>query len=805
MGGVPQLESRRMSYGIGAVGFGPPSALAAYKLFLKNGEQQLAKFREQSYVQDAIDYFKRKVADVKSVDDFIKDDKLVQFTLKAFNLDGETLYMGRARKVLQESVDDPDAIVNRLVDPRYKIMTQAFDFATLGVSKLQQSSFIEDVVNKFVLHQFQQTAGLQNSAVTTALQFREQASGITSALDILGNTTARQVVSTVLGWPVQTVNQSIERQQALIQERIDVKGFQLTAKATAVKSAAEIRQLDVYNLNGAIEIANSTKKVVSALRDQINALLGTYQAQQSRQASPDAALAAEMPTQATAIPGLRDLRGLLGAAQGALGQVHSGIDKLDDLIDDAANPVADLATAKADFQALYTQIRGQITAAGFGDYYDKGSLLGASGAPAAPSPVTVNTAGRQVTIRSHDLAGVVAALDQANSLMQSATDQASVDVVRSQITQTLSTLGTAETQVGYDIGYVDAGVTAVPFWNVSLDTAQLHQGQETLSRATSTLTQVRGLLNQIQAVAQQSANLDVGADRSALNTQYQTLRQQIVDKIGTAAYNGENLLDAAAFGDTYSYTFLGAESVRTTRSDLLATITAALGADISSQANANAVLTAARGTITDKIDQTQASLKTDTATVELLADRLDPRGKVDASFRYLVKNLNDTITNANFNGGDFKNVNLLERWSVDLKITDNGTGGMVKLSAAADFRVLVENVLKAGRDALPGGTSFDSANPGYQALIQANIAAGQIEAALNQNSLILAGQRDQIWAAGRADREAPAIQIPDASEYTDRIVERYLTMIDAQQNNASSNSYLTGLLRPISLGYSIKA
>jgi hypothetical protein len=114
-------------------------------------------------------------------------------------------------------------------------------------------------------------------------------------------------------------------------------------------------------------------------------------------------------------------------------------------------------------------------------------------------------------------------------------------------------------------------------------------------------------------------------------------------------------------------------------------------------------------------------------------------------------------------------------------------------------------VLKAGRDALPGGTSFDSANPGYQALIQANIAAGQIEAALNQNSLILAGQRDQIWAAGRADREAPAIQIPDASEYTDRIVERYLTMIDAQQNNASSNSYLTGLLRPISLGYSIKA
>lgn len=794
-----------MSYGIGAVGFGPPSALAAYKLFVKTSEQQLAKFRDQSYVQDAIDYFKKKAGEVKSVDEFLADRKLVEFTLKAFDLSGETLYMGRAKKVLQESVDDPNAIVNRLLDPRYKTMTTAFDFATLGVSKLQQPGFIDDIVEKFVLSQFEQTAGLQNEALTTALQFRRQAAGITNPYDILGNGTLREVVTTVLGWPAQTAQQTIERQREMIANSIEITSFQVQSQRAQVKSPAEIRQLDVYNLNGAIEIAAATKSVVSTLRGQITEILGFYTTYADRQANPTAELAAEMPTQSAAIPGLRDLRGLLGAAQTALGGVRGSLGRLDALIDSAANPIADLAAAKADFQTLYTTLRDQITVAGFGDYYDKGSLLGAAGAPAAPAPVTVNTAGRQVTIRSHDLAGMVAALDQANVLMQSATDQAGIDVARSQLAVTLSTLGETEANVGYDIGYLDAGVAAVPFWNVALDTAQLHQGQETLSRATTAVRDVRTLLDRIEAIAKQSADLDVGADRTALNTEHTTLRQQIFDKIAGAAFNGESLLDAATAGDTYTYTFLGSETVRTTRSDLLATITSALGADILSQASANAVLGAVDGVIADKLDQTSASLATDGATVGLLADYLDPRGKVDARYRALVTGLNETITNANFSGGDLKNVNLLERWSVDLQVTANGSAGPVRLAAATDFRVTVEDVLKTGRDALPGGLVFDASNPAYQALIQADLAASQIEAALGQTRLTLAAERDLTWAEGTTDRNAPATHVPEASEYTDRIVERYLTMIDAQQNSAASATYLTGLLRPISLGISIKA
>jgi len=209
-------------------GFGGASlpAFPLYQSLAKTRDKQFAAFERQPQVQREVDYFLKTAGKVKTVDEFLGDRRLLAFALSAYGMEGEIDYLGRIRKVLSEPVSDSNSLANKLIDPRFKKIAQAFSFGEVGTLKLGLSSFLNEVVDKYKTNEFERYLGNQNPALREAEYFRRNAGSVENGYNILGDTVLRSVVTTALGLPPEIAVQSVEKQKALIEKRLDVKDLQ---------------------------------------------------------------------------------------------------------------------------------------------------------------------------------------------------------------------------------------------------------------------------------------------------------------------------------------------------------------------------------------------------------------------------------------------------------------------------------------------------------------------------------------------------------------------------------------------------
>lgn len=79
-------------------------------------------------VRDDTDYFKSALANVKNVDEFVADQKLTEYALKAAGID-PTYYSARTMKlILTSNPSDPNSYINSMKDPAYSEIVQALHF-----------------------------------------------------------------------------------------------------------------------------------------------------------------------------------------------------------------------------------------------------------------------------------------------------------------------------------------------------------------------------------------------------------------------------------------------------------------------------------------------------------------------------------------------------------------------------------------------------------------------------------------------------------------------------------------------------
>ncbi|UEM20221.1 DUF1217 domain-containing protein [Skermanella mucosa] len=200
--------------------FAKMPAIAAYKLALKQGDAALEKMADRKDVKAEVDYFNKNIQSVKSVDDLFKDRRMIQFVLDAVDLGKETGKMGLIKKVLTQKADDPDALMNKLVDKRFKTAASLLKLGENGLGTIQRESTKADLAELYVKNKYDAGLASQNSAVPLALYFKENASSVKNTYEILGDQRMRHVVTTALGLPLQLANQSVEAQAAAIEKRL---------------------------------------------------------------------------------------------------------------------------------------------------------------------------------------------------------------------------------------------------------------------------------------------------------------------------------------------------------------------------------------------------------------------------------------------------------------------------------------------------------------------------------------------------------------------------------------------------------
>jgi uncharacterized protein DUF1217 len=202
------------------------SATVGYELIESSLDKQQAAFEKSPAVQHDISYFRNAIAKVTSADDLVKDYRLLKFTLTAFGLDSQINAQALIKKVLNSDLTDPDSLANKLADPRFRQLAQAFNFAAGGASKVQDSSFRGSIVNSYVTAAFEQNAAQTNPGVRLALYFKRMAPTIKNWYQVLGDVPLYKVMTTTFNVAALGPTDDVDKQAQFLEKRIGIANLQ---------------------------------------------------------------------------------------------------------------------------------------------------------------------------------------------------------------------------------------------------------------------------------------------------------------------------------------------------------------------------------------------------------------------------------------------------------------------------------------------------------------------------------------------------------------------------------------------------
>lgn len=177
-------------------------------------------------------YFRAKISQATTIDALLKDRRLFNYAMKAFGLGDRTYALGLMRKVLEQGVDNPDALANTLRNPNILAFARAFDYAGKGEA-VASGSLAETVTGRYVEQAMQAEQGRQNPGVELALYFREQAPQLTSIYGVLADKKLLNVVQTALDISPKTSAQPVDTQARLLKAKLNIDDFKDAKKLSS--------------------------------------------------------------------------------------------------------------------------------------------------------------------------------------------------------------------------------------------------------------------------------------------------------------------------------------------------------------------------------------------------------------------------------------------------------------------------------------------------------------------------------------------------------------------------------------------
>lgn len=196
-----------------------------FRLIADNLDRTLALTAAQAPVKLESEYYKERIGSITSIDEFLEDTRVFRFAMTAFGLEDLAFAKGYLRKILEEGVSDPQSLANRLNDPRFVEFASVFDFASFEDLTTSRSVTQQAVVDRYVRQTLESDAGETDEGVRLALYFQRQAPTVQSALDILADPALAEVARTVMGLPSAFAGADIDRQAAVLAERLDIESF----------------------------------------------------------------------------------------------------------------------------------------------------------------------------------------------------------------------------------------------------------------------------------------------------------------------------------------------------------------------------------------------------------------------------------------------------------------------------------------------------------------------------------------------------------------------------------------------------
>jgi hypothetical protein len=202
--------------------------ITALKLAQSNQAADIATEAKQPQVSLQIAAFTKAVQTATSVNSLLQNPNFLNVFLTANGLGSQTAYTALAQQALMSDPSNTSSLANQLstTNSAWLSTAQTYNFFANGLTKIQTPSVMSTIANGYAEVLWRQSLDAQTPGLSNALYFLANASTLTSADAILGNSVARTVVTTAYGIPLQLAYQPLQAQEKAITDNVNISKLQ---------------------------------------------------------------------------------------------------------------------------------------------------------------------------------------------------------------------------------------------------------------------------------------------------------------------------------------------------------------------------------------------------------------------------------------------------------------------------------------------------------------------------------------------------------------------------------------------------
>ncbi len=244
--------------------------------FLKSPELDTAKTK----ANDESKYYQEQVPKLKTVDDLLKNRRLVDFTLVAAGINPKSVSDDTVRKLFKSDLTDPKSFANTQTDRRLRQIVASFNFDGKGNLIQNQGSSIQDrghaqqILDGFLQNELETRQGEENPGVRLALYFERKAQTITSPYDIIGDKALLEVFKTTFSMPDGFSNMKVEQQKAIVEKKINMNDLKDPEKVKKLVQRFAVMYDTVSNASGATSVLSGNGNISADTLYTISQLRG---------------------------------------------------------------------------------------------------------------------------------------------------------------------------------------------------------------------------------------------------------------------------------------------------------------------------------------------------------------------------------------------------------------------------------------------------------------------------------------------------------------------------------------------------
>ncbi len=206
----------------------PSPGIAGWRFLQRTYDRQFEAFSSSNTLKRETDHFEKAIRDISSAEELVSDHRLLKVALGAFGLQDDLGNRFFIKKILEDGTADPEALANKMPDPRYKKLSSAFGFGPGQVAKTNEPSAMQSVISAYKEQSFEVSIGAVDEAIRISLFAERELTELAARnvtedarwYSMLGLPPLREMFETAVGLPKGVGRLGIDKQKTIFSDKV---------------------------------------------------------------------------------------------------------------------------------------------------------------------------------------------------------------------------------------------------------------------------------------------------------------------------------------------------------------------------------------------------------------------------------------------------------------------------------------------------------------------------------------------------------------------------------------------------------